>query len=89
MNNMIRNKDGMKIFYDREADVLYVTRGKPEYTDYVEHSDDVILRLDPETKQLIGFTIIDFSQHFAKQESDITLPFGIEFQMYERVIPNV
>ena len=86
---MIRNKDGMKIFYDREADVLYVTRGKPEYTDYVEHSDDVILRLDPETKQLIGFTIIDFSQHFAKQESDITLPFGIEFQLYERVIPNV
>ncbi len=86
---MIRNKDGMKIFYDRETDVLYVTRGKPEYTDYVEHSDDVILRLDPETKQLIGFTIIDFSQHFTKQESDITLPFGIEFQMYERVIPNV
>ena len=86
---MIRNNDGMKIFYDREADVLYVTRGKPEYTDYVEHSDDVILRLDPETKQLIGFTIIDLSQHFAKQKSDITLPFGIEFQMYERVIPNV
>ena len=86
---MIRNKDGIKIFYDREADVLYVARGKPEYTDYVEHSDDMILRLDPETKQLIGFTIIDFSQHFAKQESDITIPFGIEFQMYERVIPNV
>ena len=29
---MIRSKDGIKIFYDREADVLYVTRGKPEYT---------------------------------------------------------
>ena len=78
---MIRSKDGMKIFYDQEADVLYVTRGKPEYTDYVEHSDDVILRLDPETKQLVGFTIIDFSQHFAKQESDIALPFGIDFQL--------
>ena len=85
---MIRNKDGMKIFYDREADVLYVTRGKPEYTDYVEHSDDVILRLDPETKQLIGFTIIDFSQHFAKQESDTTLPFDVDFPTYERAIPN-
>ena len=63
---------------------------KPEYSDYVVATpSDVILRLDPETKQLIGFTIIDFSQHFAKQESDITLPFGIDFQMYERVIPNV
>ena len=78
---MIRSKDGMKIFYDQEADVLYVTRGKPEYTDYVEHSDDVILRLDPETKRLVGFTIIDFSQHFAKQESEIALPFGIDFQL--------
>ena len=78
---MIRSKDGMKIFYDQEADVLYVTRGKPEYTDYVERSDDVILRLDPKTKRLVGFTIIDFSQHFAKQESDIALPFGIDFQL--------
>ena len=78
---MIRSRDRIKIFYDREADVLYVTRGKPEYTDYVEHSDDVILRLEPETKQLVGFTIIDFSQHFAKQESDIALPFDIDFQL--------
>ena len=78
---MICSKDGMKIFYDQEADVLYFTRGKPEYTDYVEHSDDVILRLDPETKRLVGFTIIDFSQHFAKQESDIALPFGFDFQL--------
>ena len=82
---MIRNKDGMKIFYDQEADVLYVTRGKPAYTDYVEHSDDVVLRVDPETQQLVGFTIIDFSQHFAKDETDIMLPFGVNFQMYEDV----
>ena len=68
---MICNKDGIKIFYDQEADVLYVTRGHLEYTDYVEHSDDVILRFDPENKRLVGFTIIDFSQHFAKKESDI------------------
>lgn len=80
---MIRNKDGMKIGYDQEADVLYVTCGKPEYTTYVEHSDSVILRLDPETERVVGFTIIDFSQHFAEQESNIILPFGVEFRTYE------
>ena len=74
----------MKIGYDQEADVLYVTCGKPEYTAYVEHSDSVILRLDPETEQVVGFTIIDFSQHFAEQESNIILPFGVEFQMYAK-----
>ena len=85
---MIRRKDRMEIFYDREADILYVTCGTPEFTYYVEHSEDVILRLDPETKRLIGFTIIDFSHHFAKQEADITLPFGVESQMYEQASQN-
>ena len=45
-DNTIRNKNEMKICYDQEADVLYGTCGKPEHTDYVEHSDDVILRID-------------------------------------------
>ena len=59
-------ESGMKIVYDSEADVLYVTRGTPEYTEYIEHSEDVILRLDPDTKRLVGITIIGFSQHFGK-----------------------
>ncbi len=79
---MNHNKDGLKIVYDQEADVLYVTRGQPEYTDYVEDADDLILRFHPETKQLVGFTLVDFSQHFAKKDSDITLPFGVDFQMH-------
>ena len=60
------DETGMKVVYDSEADVLYVTRGKREYTDYVEHSEDVILRLNPDTKRLVGITIIGFSQHFEK-----------------------
>ncbi len=79
---MNHNKEGLKIVYDQEADVLYVTRGQPEYTDYVEYADDLILRFHPETKQLVGFTLVDFSQNFAKKDSDITLPFGVDFQMH-------
>ena len=79
---MNHNKDGLKIVYDQEVDVLYVTRGQPEYTDYVEYADDLILRFHPETKQLVGFTLIDFSQHFAKKDSDIALPFGVDFHMF-------
>ena len=82
---MIRNKDGIKIFYDQEADVLYVTRGEPEYTDYVEYSEDVILRFEPGTKRLVGFTLIDFSLHFAQQKPDISLPFAVDFQVYEEM----
>ena len=73
------NKGGLKIVYDREADVLYVTKGTPEHTDYVEYNEDVILRFHPETKQLVGFTLIDFSEHFARKDSNIVLPFGVDF----------
>lgn len=76
------NKDKLEILYDREADVLYVTKGAPEHTDYVEHTEDVILRFHPETKQLVGFTLIDFSQHFAQKDSDIMLPFDVDFHAY-------
>ena len=30
----------LTIVYDQEVDVLYVTRGQPEYTDYVEYAED-------------------------------------------------
>ena len=61
--------------------MFFTSLAASQITDYVEHSDGVILRLEPETKRLVGFTIIDFSQHFSKQESDIALPFGIDFQL--------
>ena len=84
-DKMSSHQDRIKIFYDREADVLYVTRGDAEHTDYVEYADDVILRFHPETKKLIGFTLIDFSYHFANKESDISLPFNIDFHMSDAV----
>jgi hypothetical protein len=40
------------------------------------------LYFHPETKQLVGFTLIDFSEHFAQKDSDIALPFGVDFHAY-------
>ena len=63
----------MKIVYDGEADVLYVTRGTPEYSDYIEHSENVILRLDPDTKRLVGITIIGFSRYVGKANLGLSI----------------
>ena len=84
-DKMSNHQNRIKIFYDREVDVLYVTQGNPEYTDYVEYAEDIILRFHPETKELVGFTLIDFSRHFANKESDISLPFNIDFHMSDTV----
>ena len=61
----------LKISYDEEADVLYVTLGHPRYTVYKELTDDFIIRLDPQTGEIIGFTIIDFAKHFSPEKPQL------------------
>jgi len=70
----------LKFLYDEGADVLYVSLGRPEYTDYAEVNDDLILRFDPETKETVGFTIIDFLAHFSQPEPRLRIPLGASFQ---------
>jgi uncharacterized protein YuzE len=64
----------MRLFYDREADVLYVSIGRPEFTDYEEVGENLILRREPKTGQVVGFTIIDFAARFAEKESPKSVP---------------
>jgi len=70
----------LKFLYDEGADVLYVSLGHSEYTDYVEVNDDLILRLDPETKEIVGFTIIDFLAHFSRPGPRLRIPLEASFQ---------
>lgn|SRR5574341_1108759 len=73
-------KDRLTFHYDREADVLYVSKRHPEFTDYLELDDDFILRLDPKTKEVVGFTIIDFAARFTRKEPPISLPLKATFE---------
>lgn len=70
----------LSFLYDREADVLYVSKGHPEYTDYLELDDDFILRLDPKTKEIVGFTVIDFAGRFAQKEKPLSVPLKVTFE---------
>ena len=81
--------NAFSMFYDREADVIYVTKGHPEYTDYVEYGENIILRFTPETKELVGFTITDFSLSFAKKDTDFQLPFGVNFEVEKSLLVSV
>jgi len=55
----------MKFSYDHEADVMYLSVGRPQKAKTVEIGRDFVLRLDPKTERVIGLTIVDFSKHFA------------------------
>ena len=51
----------MKFLYDKSADVLYAFVGDPRPGVFEESSDGIYIRLDPESGQPTGFTIINYS----------------------------
>jgi uncharacterized protein YuzE len=50
------------IHYDAEADVLYISFGEPKPAEGLDIGDSTILRVNPETEEIVGLTIFDFSK---------------------------
>jgi hypothetical protein len=50
--------------YDPKSDVLYGSFGEPCEAISEETAQGVILRFDPETKELVGFTVLAFLRRF-------------------------
>lgn len=57
----MEKRDIMQLAYDREADVLYLSVGEPRRAISREIGDDVLLRVDPETDEVVGLTILNLS----------------------------
>ena len=55
-------KDGVAISYDAESDVLYITLGSAQPAIAVETQDGNLMRIDPETDELVGITVLDFKE---------------------------
>lgn len=55
------------IDYDREADVLYISLGPPRSVVALEPEEGLILRLDPETDELVGVTIVGARARLQRQ----------------------
>lgn len=67
-------------YYDKEADVIYFSQGKPSIKDTsTEASNDVILRLDKKKRKVRGFTILNFAKRGKNKNASISLP--IEMQL--------
>jgi uncharacterized protein YuzE len=47
--------------YDEEADVLYISFGKPKASEVHDTGEDLLIRFDPATGEITGFTILNFS----------------------------
>jgi len=63
----------IRITYDPEGDTLYITFGQPTAATGYQLSDQILLRVDPQTQEAAGLTIFNFSVH-ARTAQEIPLP---------------
>lgn len=74
--------NNLQYFFDREADVLYVSRGAPRSdVESEEVGDGVIARLDPVTREIVGFTILNFLKRTEEGLPAIVLPFRADLSL--------
>jgi len=63
-------------FFDQEGDVLDVSIGEPQKAISKELENDIAVRVNPESGEIVGFTILNFMKRFkqTKKPQRIDLP---------------
>lgn len=75
---MIKGKN-FKLEYDKDGDILYLTRGGLTKADTSEElGDDVVIWRNKKTHEVSGFTVLNFSKRASKKTNKINLPFEVE-----------
>ncbi|MGA2663960.1 MAG: DUF2283 domain-containing protein [Nitrososphaerales archaeon] len=65
MESLVVKPGKVDVDYDEEADVLYISMGKPrEADDSIEPQDGVVMRT--RKGELVGITIVGLRQHSSK-----------------------
>lgn len=77
------SKQALNIDYDQEADVLYISYGKPKPAISVEVNEGDLVRVDAYTDKVVGITIIDFKKRYMDQS-----PLNIE-DTANKIVPGI
>ncbi len=71
----------LNLYFDKEADVLYFSKGTPSADDVSdEANDEVVIRRNPKTDEVTGFTILNFSKKSKKTKASIRLPIEVDLK---------
>jgi uncharacterized protein YuzE len=62
------------ISYDKDEDVMYLNFGTPAKAIREEIESGVFARFDFQTGELIGLTVINFSQKFGIEPKEVIIP---------------
>jgi uncharacterized protein YuzE len=64
----------ISISFDKEADVVYLSFDEPVKAVSEEIEDGVFARYDPQTNELVGMTIMNFSLKFDRYAKEVQAP---------------
>ena len=68
-------KEKIVMSYDRDADTVFISFGNPKKAVSEEVDPYVVVRRDPETREMVGITITNFSKYFeTKKKLSIEIP---------------
>jgi len=57
--NISEKKKKISWDYDAEADILYISFGKPQRSEGVDIGEGTIIRIQPDTNEITGITILN------------------------------
>jgi hypothetical protein len=74
------DKEGAGITYDEDSDILFVNIGHEPHEAITEHVIDTIYyRIDPDSLQMVGLTILEFMSNILAKNRLAQLAFGDDF----------
>jgi len=70
----------INFFFDEEGDVLDITFGEPRKAVAKELKNDIAVRVDPKTGEIVGIVILNFMKRFRlkKKTEKIELPVKVK-----------
>ncbi|MDD2655029.1 MAG: DUF2283 domain-containing protein [Candidatus Omnitrophica bacterium] len=74
--------NSIEVAYDKDADVLYMSEGTPHEAICQMLDNGIIIRRDPSTKKIVGFTIVDFISNFSKSKPQ-AIPIQAKFSLLQ------
>ena len=63
---ILENKEAIDWEYDEEADVLYISTGKPQSAVGIDIGEGVIVRYDEGRQEVVGLTLIGLRDRLLK-----------------------
>jgi uncharacterized protein YuzE len=75
----MKKQNNFQLEYDKDDDILYISRGGLTKEDTSEElGDDVVIWRNKKTQEVSGFTVLNFSKRSSKKSPKVDLPFELE-----------